>query len=169
MIFAIAGAIVGWVHVPFETYGRQLGIALESGGGFADGQGVLLLLVILGSVWWKINTLRDVEARPTQLARLNRNLTWTTFLFGFAMAGAVVAIIGLVLTYAGTGSERLIWDRYIATGGFWFAYLVMFGAGLQAALRLRGRLRLMGQPEGDGPPPGRGVQPEDRLVEGQPA
>jgi hypothetical protein len=111
---AVAAGIVAWTREPFESFGRQVGDSLLYLGGFADGQGILLLLAGLGLFWWRRSNLTSIRQRQA--------LLWLTTLFVVTGLGAIVVIAGEVIYYAGAGSVRLTWAHYVGTGGFELAY-----------------------------------------------
>jgi hypothetical protein len=143
IVAAVVGAIIGWTRLPEETYGRQVGDTLDWLAGFADGQGVALLLAILGLLWWHVARFEqtgDFAEATTRLGNTRRNLLWLSVLFTLTVAGTALGIIGNVVYYAGDGPQRIIWQHFVGTGGFYLSYLLIAAGGLVVTRRLSGVL-----------------------------
>ena len=138
-----------------ESTTRRIGYVL-AGADFADGQGVLLLLFIMGLVWWgstrrSQNPNLDLEEAAQRRRRAHRALTWLWVLFGATAVGAMTVIAGEYLYYSSSdpsdvgvtngSSESVVTIAHlIGTGGFEAAYLIAAMGGLWATLRLRAGL-----------------------------
>lgn len=142
-------------QLPFysQTQGRptamRLGYALL-GADFADGQGVLILLFIMGLVWWASvrrfeSPILDPEEAVLRHVRAHRALTWLWILFVVTAIGALTAIAGIYLYYGSqylpTGAtingSSMLATHLIGTGGLEVAYLSMALGGVWATVRLR--------------------------------
>jgi len=124
---AVAGAVIGWTRFPGQTHGQQVGTSLLVGGGFADGQGALLLAVALGLLWWQTYVWHRSAQAVQRLGRMRWGLRWLLVLAVATVAGSIVYVVGVVLYYAGSGSGRVVWEHFIASGGFAVAYAIIAG------------------------------------------
>jgi hypothetical protein len=122
LMAAVVGGIISFTRVPHETYGTQVGDTLITAGGFADGQGVLLLLAALGLFWWQKDNMTEARRRLA--------LLWLAILFGISAIGAVVTGIGIIFYYSGAGNARYTWHHIVASGGFSLTYAIIALGGV---------------------------------------
>jgi hypothetical protein len=130
---------------------RIVGNAFEMAAGFADGPGIVLLLISLGLVWWRaqhwagrLEVSLATEGRDggepdeaVQLRRLQRLASFATALLVLGAIGALAFVIGDGLaTTAGGLSSTAQWDAF-ANAWFPVAYVVIALSGAVAARRLR--------------------------------
>jgi hypothetical protein len=126
VLASVVSGIVGWIRAPGETFGRELGDGIIAVAGYADGQGLLLLLVALLVIWWRAG-----------LPRESGYLIWLAALFVVTVAGVAAVVVGTVLQSTGIGSQRNTWYHIVGTGGYELAYGAIALAGGYAALALR--------------------------------
>jgi|HubBroStandDraft_1064217.scaffolds.fasta_scaffold232258_2 hypothetical protein len=153
----VAGAVVSGLVYGFSTHtGPQLssqqlaGTTLQTIAGFADGPGLVLLLISLGLVWWRTSHWcerldRSLAARAAdggvpdetvQLRRLDRLATAVGWLLAVVAAGAVLFFVGLVLLNTVHGESSASRVEAFANGAFPLAYAVIAVAGAAAARHL---------------------------------
>jgi hypothetical protein len=137
-------------HVGVYREQQLAGSAMERAANFADGPGIVLLLVSLALLWWRAEYwtarvtrssapgARDGElfAEATQALRLGRLARWACVLFVLAALGAASFLIGdILVNTAGGVSGADQWQAY-ANDSFSVAYLVIGVAGLVASTKL---------------------------------
>jgi hypothetical protein len=130
---------------------RIVGNAFEMAAGFADGPGIVLLLISLGLLWWRAQywvgrlevslagggSDRGEPDEAVQLRRLQRLASFATALLVLGAIGAVAFVVGDGLaTTAGGLSSTVQWDAF-ANAWFPLAYVVIALSGAVAARRLR--------------------------------
>ncbi len=152
-VLRFAGVIVAtgiWGSPPAPTHGQRLGLLLQSAFEYADGEGVLLLLVILGLLWWQavkwserrwiVQHYVDAQAAAAEVAghlsRTRRLLRCTGVLFALGAIGGAAFIAGLVFEYIGDGSWRTQWYHIAGSGSLEAAYVLASMAGLVAVRHL---------------------------------
>jgi len=157
-VLRFAGAIIAtgiWGTPPAATRGQRLGLMLQSAFEFADGQGVLLLLAVLGLLWWQAEKWSErrwiVQQHYTapgaatevagHLARTRRLLRCTGLLFALSALGGVALIAGVVFEYIGLGPWRTQWYHIAGSGSLEAAYVLVSVAGLVAVRHLLVGLR----------------------------
>ncbi len=157
-VLRFAGAVVGTViggYPPAPTHGQKLGLLLQSAFEYADGQGVLLLLAVLGLLWWQaakwserrwiVEHHFDAPGAAAEVAghlsRTRRLLRCTGLLFTLGALGGVALIAGLVFEYIGLGPWRMQWYHIAGSGTLEAAYVLASVAGLVAVRRLLVGLR----------------------------
>jgi len=157
-VLRFAGAVVATViggYPPAPTHGQKLGLLLQSAFEYADGQGVLLLLAVLGLLWWQaakwserrwiVEHHYDAPGAAAEVAghlsRTRRLLRCTGLLFTLGALGGVALIAGLVFEYIGLGPWRTQWYHIAGSGTLEAAYILASVAGLIAVRRLLVGLR----------------------------
>jgi hypothetical protein len=157
----VATVIGGYPAAP--THGERLGLLLQSAFEYADGQGVLLLLAVLGLLWWQaakwserrwiVQHHYDAPSAAVEvgghLARTRRLLRSTGLLFTLNALGGLALIAGVVFEYIGSGPWRMQWDHIAGAGAIEAAYVLVSVTGLIAVRRLLVGLRA--QSQGDTP------------------
>ena len=156
IVAAIAAQFPFYSLVSNESTTQRIGYVLV-GADFADGQGVLLLLFIMGLAWWASTRRSErpeaavVEEADLHRHRAHRALTWLWVLFGVTAVGAMTVIAGTFLYYGaatpvdegfanGSSESTVTLAHVIGTGGFEVAYLIAAMGGLWVTLRLRASL-----------------------------
>jgi hypothetical protein len=147
----IAGIIAGTNSTGLHLNGQALvGTALQTGAGFADGPGVVLLLLSLGLVWWRTvhwserldRSLADQDAdggepaEAIQLRRLDRLAAAAAVLLMVAAIGAVVFLVGVFLLNTLNGEPASASAQAFANATFPLAYAVIAAGGSIAARHL---------------------------------
>jgi len=157
-VLRFTGAVVATViggYPPAPTHGQKLGLLLQSAFEYADGQGVLLLLAVLGLLWWQtakwserrwiVEHHYDAPAAAAEVAghlsRTRRLLRCTGLLFTLGALGGIALIAGLVFEYIGLGPWRMQWYHIAGAGTLEAAYILASVAGLIAVRRLLVGLR----------------------------
>src|ERR1700728_33425 len=113
IVGAVVAGIINGVNAHAGLGGQQsvIGGAMETPATFADGPGIVFLLLTLAMIWWRAEhwtgRLRRTLAAPTPDGRLPEEATqihrlrflsrWITLLFVLACAGAVAYVVGNVL------------------------------------------------------------------------
>lgn len=147
----VAGLIYGLATKAGAVPGQRiLGNSFEMAAGFADGPGIVLLLISLGLVWWRAQHWAGrLEAsiashgrdggepdEAVQLRRLQRLAAFAAALLVLGATGALVFLIGDGLaTTAGGLSSSAQWEAF-ANAWFPVAYVVIALCGAIAARRL---------------------------------
>jgi hypothetical protein len=147
----VAGLIYGLTTHAGQIPGQRIsGNAIEMAAGFADGPGIVLLLISVGLVWWRAQHWGDRLARSladqgrdggepdeaVQLRRLERLTAFATVLLVLTTIGAVAFLIGDGLaTTAGGLASSVEWEAF-ANAWFPTAYVVIAICGALAARRL---------------------------------
>jgi hypothetical protein len=130
------------------------------GAEFADGPGVVLLLTILGLVWFaSLRRLEDPTLDPDEAdirrRRAHRALTWLWVLFTVTAIGTLTMTLGVYLFYGspsdsgianGTVDSTSLYAHLLGTGGYEAAYLVVALGGLWATLQLRANASVVDGP-----------------------
>jgi hypothetical protein len=147
----VAGLIYGLATKAGVVPGQRIaGNALEMAAGFADGPGIVLLLISLGLVWWRAQhwagRLESSLAKhgsdggePDEAVQLRRLWRLAAVATGLLLLGAVGALVfvvgdGLVTTAGGLSSSAQ-WEAF-ANAWFPVAYIVIALCGALAARRL---------------------------------
>jgi hypothetical protein len=132
-----------------------LGTTLQTIAGFADGPGLVLLLVSLGLVWWRTAHWSERLDRSIasggadggepgeaiQLRRLDRLAIGVGWLLVLVAVGAIVFLIGVFLINTVNGEPTSTRVSAFAQGTFPLAYAVIAGAGAFAARHLSAQCR----------------------------
>jgi hypothetical protein len=118
---SIAAGIVVLVqgHATYGPTGDLVGIALRAFGAFGNEGVVLLLLVLLGFVWWRVSHWTEVldelnedgssedgdRGRVAQqhLVTLRWQSTWTIWLMYFTIVGSIASAVSLYLEFPISG------------------------------------------------------------------
>jgi len=152
IVGSVVSGIIDGASTHLGTSSQQLlvGSAMQRAANFADGPGIVLLLVSLALLWWRAEHWTERVRRSTadgghdgglpaeaiQVQRLGSLARWSAGLFTVAALGAIAFLIGdiLVNTVAGvTSSTR--WQSY-ANDTFSVAYAAIALGGLLASLKL---------------------------------
>jgi hypothetical protein len=133
---ALVGAAIGWNALSNSTHGQQLGNALIWAGDFADGQGILLLLVSFALISWNVQRPWPIQAPSSEVTRTRRLLVWLASLFIVSVVGAAVYAVGNAFFYAGVGTTHEVWQHFVGTGAFYFAYGLIALGGSYVSIRL---------------------------------
>jgi len=143
IVAAIAAQFPFYSLVSNESTTQRIGYVLV-GADFADGQGVLLLLFIMGLVWWASTRRSERPEAAVEEADLHRHRAHRA-------VGAMTVIAGTFLYYGaatpvdegfanGSSESTVTLAHVIGTGGFEVAYLIAAMGGLWVTLRLRASL-----------------------------
>jgi hypothetical protein len=148
----VAGLIYGLGTKAGVVPGQRIvGNAFEMAAGFADGPGIVLLLISLGLVWWRaqhwVGRLqaslatngrdRGEPDEAVQIRRLQRLASFATVLLVLGAIGAAAFVVGDgLVTTAGGLSSTVQWEAF-ANAWFPVAYVVIALSGAVAARRLR--------------------------------
>lgn len=148
----VAGVVYGTsTHVGPSLPGQfVVGTTLQTVAGFADGPGVILLLVSLGLVWWR--TAHWVERldrslavqgsdggepdEATQLRRLDRLAAAVGVMLALAALGAASFLVGVFLLNTMHGEPGAGRAEAFANGTFALAYAAVATAGFVASRHL---------------------------------
>ena len=114
VITSLAAAAISWSDVVSYPRTQQVGAAFVLAGGFADGPGVLLLLVTLYLVWRQHLSMRTMR--------------WLLLMFMMTVVGAIIYGIGVYIVNR-HGSSYLGLERFVDQDGFAFAYLIVSLSG----------------------------------------
>ena len=152
IVGSVVSGIIDGASTHLGTSGQQLlvGSAMQRAANFADGPGIVLLLVSLALLWWRAEHWTErvrrsaavgvhdgaLGAEAIQVQRLGSLARWSAGLFALAAVGAIAFLIGdiLVNTIAGVTSSTQ-WQSY-ANDTFSVAYAVIALGGLLASLKL---------------------------------
>jgi hypothetical protein len=158
---ALVGGGLAWGQG--DDTGERVGNTLLATGGFADGQGVALLLLVFGFIWFRNGELsHEPEDHPCALRLvLITDLRWLGGLFWISAIGAALIIVGNAEYYAGYGTQRLQWSHYLSTGGFSLAYLIIDAGAAVVCGRLVGDIDRLRSDQGAGLPL---VAPPSKLL-----
>ena len=130
-------------HDEFGPPGRfHTGVTLTSFGGFADGVGVLLLIVAVVMIWWRQTVPSFAGERPPEWQ--SGALTW---LLALTAVGAVLGAVGAALQASVTGFA--VGARLAAEVGFEASYVLVALAAMVAV----GRLETVGDTVADADEP----------------
>jgi hypothetical protein len=149
---SVVSGVINAVTTHVGVYGEQqlVGSAMERAANFADGPGIVLLLVSLALLWWRAEhwTARvdrsteagvhdgALSAEAIQALRLGSLGRWAGVLFTLTALGAASFLIGdILVNTAGGVSGADQWQAY-ANDGFSVAYLVIALAGLIVSIKL---------------------------------
>lgn len=159
----LVGSVVSGVVYGASTHtGPQLqsqalvGTTLQTIAGFADGPGVILLLVSLGLTWWRtahwIERLdRTLAARgvagsepaeAVQLRRLDRLAAGIGMMLALAALGALLFLVGVFLLNTVHGESAAGRAEAFANGTFALAYTAIATAGFLASRHLARQTRI---------------------------
>jgi hypothetical protein len=134
MVTGVVGGVLAYQHHEFVALGatqvHRTFAALIVGGGFADGQGVLLLGFLCLLCWWQA----DSTASP---ARTKVHVAWLGTLGALSVLGSLAVVAGTV-GYYDQAPDR--WVHVVGSGGFALAYAIL-GAVVVYVAYACGKLR----------------------------
>jgi hypothetical protein len=152
IVGSVVSGLINGLSTHLGVYRTQqlVGSAMERAANFADGPGIVLLLVSLALLWWRAEYWSTRVARSTapgvhdgalgaevtQALRLGAVSQWARALFLLAALGAAAFLAGDILVNTAGGVSRANqWQAY-ANDSFSAAYLVIGAAGVVASTKL---------------------------------